>query len=99
MTRPGAELGSVHTAAQAAADAAAAEEFVRSLLEARIGPVARGIASDEPFADVGVSSIDLVFVVAAIERDSGADESAEFAQVARCFATLTAYYRALRELP
>jgi hypothetical protein len=43
---------------------------VRALLAERIGPVAHQVLVDERLIDLGVPSIDVVAVVAALERDA-----------------------------
>jgi hypothetical protein len=66
-------------------DAAGVERYVRSLLETRIGPVAYELGLDEPFTDAGVPSIDIVAIVAVIERDMGTEDQqqpAEFGDIA-----------------
>ena len=79
-------------------DRSAAANYVRSLLAARIGDIAHRLDADEAFDDLGVSSIDLVAVVAAMERDLSVDgrPPAELGEVAGSVRSLTAYCLQLR---
>ena len=79
-------------------DRTAAEHYVRALLAARIGAVAHRLDADEVFGDLGVSSIDLVAVIAAMERDLGGGDQppAELGEVASDLNSLTEYCIRLR---
>ncbi|MEU4656062.1 4'-phosphopantetheinyl transferase superfamily protein [Streptomyces sp. NPDC023723] len=62
----------------AVARSAALEHLVRARLAERIGPgTAHGIGREEPFADLGVDSLDIVAVLAALERECGVERIAD----------------------
>ncbi|WP_320782409.1 4'-phosphopantetheinyl transferase superfamily protein [Streptomyces sp. CRN 30] len=70
--------GMEHTEDGAAARSAALEELVRTRLAERVGGgVAHGIGREEPFADLGVDSLDIVAVLAALERECGVERIAD----------------------
>ncbi|WP_228972952.1 acyl carrier protein [Streptomyces sp. DH12] len=91
-----------HTDDGPAAPAEALEELVRERLAERVGTdLARGIAREERFTDLGVDSLDVVTVLAALERDCAVERIAdgELWDVAESVGALVRHLSAHGSLP
>ncbi|MDN3270109.1 acyl carrier protein [Streptomyces sp. MA15] len=67
-----------HTDDGPTAPAAALEDLVRERLAERVGPdLARGIAREDKFSELGIDSLDIVTVLAALERECAVERIAD----------------------